>query len=68
MVMRARVISAGIAVVALTGCAAALAVLAGSVYTGIGGGTVLAAPGWAQAANRYDLDAIAGVSEVSVTG
>jgi hypothetical protein len=47
---------------------AAQAVLAGRVHTGIGGGTVLTAPGWASARDRYDLDATAGVSSVSVTG
>jgi hypothetical protein len=47
---------------------AARAVLAGRVYTGIAGGTVLTAPGWASARDRYDLDATAGVSQVSVTG
>jgi hypothetical protein len=47
---------------------AARAVLAGRVYTGIAGGTVLTAPGWASAGDRYDLDATSGVSQVSVTG
>jgi hypothetical protein len=47
---------------------AAQAVLAGRVHTGIAGGTVLTAPGWAGARDRYDLDATAGVSSVSVTG
>ncbi len=47
---------------------AAQAVIAGRVYTGIAGGTVLTAPGWAGARDRYDLDATSGVSQVSVTG
>jgi hypothetical protein len=42
--------------------------LGGHTYTGIGGGTVLAMPGWPTATSRYDLDATAGVSEVSVIG
>jgi hypothetical protein len=45
---------------------ASAATLAGQTYTGIGGGTVLSAPGWAAAANRYDVAAPAGVSEISV--
>ena len=47
---------------------AAQAVLAGRVYTGIAGGTVLTAPGWGSARDRYDLDATSGVAQVSVTG
>lgn len=50
----------------LTG-GAAFATLAGHTYTGVPGGTVLAAAGWAQAASRYDIDAPAGVSAISVT-
>jgi hypothetical protein len=46
---------------------ASTARLAGHTYTGLAGGTVLAAPGWAQAVNRYDIDAPAGVSTISVT-
>jgi len=45
---------------------ASQAVLGGRTYTGIGGGTVLAAPGWASAPDRYDLDAVSGVSQVTV--
>jgi hypothetical protein len=41
--------------------------LGGRSYTGIAGGTVLTDPGWASAANRYDIDAPAGVSTVFVT-
>ena len=47
---------------------AAQAVLAGRVYTGIAGGTVLTAPGWGSARDRYDLDATSGVAQVTVTG
>jgi hypothetical protein len=46
---------------------AAQAVLGGHVYTGIGGGTVLTGSGWPAAANRYDLDAVSGVSQVTVS-
>jgi hypothetical protein len=46
---------------------AASATLAGRTYTGVAGGTVVAAPGWDQAARRYDIDAAAGVSAISVT-
>lgn len=45
---------------------ASTAVLAGRTYTGIAGGTVLTAPGWTTAASRYDIQAPAGVSTISV--
>jgi hypothetical protein len=47
---------------------ASQAVLAGRVYSGIGGGTILTSPGWVSAQDRYDLDATSGVSQVTVTG
>jgi hypothetical protein len=47
---------------------ASQAVLGGRAYSGIGGGTILTSQGWDSARNRYDLDATAGVSSVSVTG
>ena len=46
---------------------ASTATLGGQTHIGLGGGTVLAVPGWAQAANRYDVAAPAGVSDISVT-
>lgn len=42
------------------------ATLDGQTYTGVAGGTVLAAAGWAGAASRYDIEAPAGVSAISV--
>jgi hypothetical protein len=45
---------------------ASAATLGGQTYTGLGGGTVVAMPGWAGAANRYDVAAPAGVSDISV--
>jgi hypothetical protein len=36
-------------------------------YTGVAGGTMLTMPGWASAPSRYDIDAPAGVSAISVT-
>jgi hypothetical protein len=45
---------------------ASTATLAGQTTTGIAGGTVLTAPGWAGAADRYDIEAPAGVSDISV--
>ena len=45
---------------------ASTATLGGQTYTGLGGGTVIAMPGWARAANRYDVAAPAGVSDISV--
>jgi hypothetical protein len=44
---------------------ASTATLAGQTTTGIAGGTVLTAPGWASAANRYDIEAPAGVADIS---
>jgi hypothetical protein len=40
--------------------------LGGQAYTGIAGGTVLTAPGWTAAADRYDIDAPAGISAITV--
>ncbi|MFC7760502.1 hypothetical protein ACFQY4_22570 [Catellatospora bangladeshensis] len=34
--------------------------------SGIAGGTVFTPPGWADAADRYDVDATAGVSTLTV--
>lgn len=47
---------------------ASSAILLGHTYTGVAGGTVLTSPGWAQARNRYLIDAPAGVSAINVTG
>lgn len=46
---------------------ASAATLGGQTHAGVQRGTVLSSPGWAQAANRYDIDAPAGVSDISVT-
>jgi hypothetical protein len=46
---------------------ASSATLAGQTYNGIARGTVLSSPGWAQAASRYDIDAPAGINDISVT-
>jgi hypothetical protein len=45
---------------------ASTAVLGGRTYTGVAGGTVLTAPGWASAASRYDIQAAAGIAAISV--
>lgn len=42
------------------------ATLHGQNYAGIAGCTVLTSPGWAAAANRYDISSPAGVSTISV--
>jgi hypothetical protein len=47
---------------------ASAATLAGQTYNGLARGTVLLSPGWAQAASRYDIDAPAGINDISVTG
>jgi hypothetical protein len=39
----------------------------GQSATGVAGGTVLATPGWATARSRFDIDAIAGVSRLTVS-
>lgn len=44
---------------------ASTATLAGRTRAGLAGGTVLTAPGWARAANRYDVEAPAGVADIS---
>ena len=45
---------------------ASTATLGGAAHVGLRRGTVLSSPGWAQAANRYDVDAPAGISDISV--
>jgi hypothetical protein len=45
---------------------ASAATLAGQTYNGLARGTVLSSPGWAQAASRYDIDARAGINDISV--
>ena len=47
---------------------ASTATLAGQTHTGLAKGTVLTSPGWAQAESRYDIDAPAGIDQISVTG
>jgi hypothetical protein len=39
----------------------------GQDLTGVAGGTVLATPGWATARSRFDIDATAGVSRLTVS-
>jgi hypothetical protein len=46
---------------------ASVATLNGTTRTGISGGTILAAPAWSVAVNRYDVVASAGVSMISVS-
>ena len=38
----------------------------GQTRTGVAGGTVVATPGWATASSRFDIDATAGVSRLTV--
>lgn len=47
---------------------ASAATLAGQTHNGVARGTVLSSPGWAQAASRYDIDAPAGINDISVGG
>jgi hypothetical protein len=46
---------------------ASSATIGNLAYTGVAGGTMLTMPGWASAPRRYDIDAPAGVSAISVT-
>jgi hypothetical protein len=46
---------------------AASATLGPRTFTGVAGGTILTMPGWAGASDRYDIDAPAGISSISVT-
>ena len=46
---------------------AAFLTVDGQSLTGVAGGTVLTPPGWAAAAARFDVEATAGVSRLSVT-
>jgi hypothetical protein len=46
---------------------ASSATIGNLTYTGVAGGTMLTMPGWASALSRYDIDAPAGVSAISVT-
>lgn len=41
--------------------------LDGQRSEGLGAGETVASPGWAEATDRYDIDAVAGVSELTVT-
>ncbi len=59
-------LTAGVPARLRLGGGAASVTLAGQTHVGVAGGTVLAAPGWARAASRYDIDATAGVSAVAV--
>jgi hypothetical protein len=47
---------------------ASAATLAGQTYSGLARGAVLTSPGWAQSVSRYDIDAPAGINDISVTG
>ncbi len=42
------------------------ALLGGHAYTGIAGGTLLTPPGWTAAVSRYDIEAPAGISAITV--
>jgi len=41
--------------------------LDGTTYTGVGGGSVFASPGWSADAPGFDIDAVSGAARVSVT-
>jgi hypothetical protein len=49
------------------GGGASFVMVDGQSLTGVAGGTVLTPPGWASAASRFDIDATAGVSRLTVS-
>ena len=49
------------------GGGASFVMVDGQSLTGVSGGTVLTPPGWASAASRFDIDATAGVSRLTVS-
>jgi len=57
---------AGVAARLRLNAGASAATLAGQTHAGIASGTVLASPGWARAANRYDIDAPAGINDITI--
>jgi len=58
----------GVAVRLRLNAGASAATLDGQTHNGLARGTVLSSPGWARAANRYDIVAPAGINDISVTG
>jgi hypothetical protein len=57
----------GVPAEVIVGGGAALLSVDGQNLTGVAGGTVLATPGWAAARSRFDIDATAGVSQLTVS-
>jgi hypothetical protein len=57
---------AGVPARVIAGGGAGYLTLDGQSLTGVAGGTVLATPGWATARARFDIDATAGVSRLTV--
>jgi hypothetical protein len=56
----------GVPAQVIVGGGAGYVTLDGRTRTGVAGGTVLATPGWSTARSRFDVDATAGVSELTV--
>ena len=57
---------AGVPAQVIVGGGAGYLTVDGQTRTGVAGGTVLATPGWSTARSRFDVDATAGVSELTV--
>ena len=57
----------GVPAEVIVGGGAAFLSVDGQNLTGVAGGTVLATPGWAAARSRFDIDATAGVSRLTVS-
>ena len=59
-------VPAGVPARVIAGGGAGQVTLGGTTWNGVAGGTVITQPGWAAAAARLDVDATAGVSQVTV--
>ena len=57
---------AGVPAQVIVGGGAGYVSVDGQTRTGVAGGTVLATPGWSTARSRFDVDATAGVAELTV--
>jgi hypothetical protein len=49
------------------GAGAGSVALDGATQSGVGGGTVFTPPSWAEAADRYDIEAVGGLSRLTLT-
>jgi hypothetical protein len=59
-------VPAGVPARVIAGNGAGQVTIGGKTWTGVAGGTVITQPGWAAAAARLEVDATAGVSQVTI--